>query len=336
MKRTQRHICFFLLITYICFALLVSRSIGHAAETKPGEFPISESIRSANDRPNPHNPFWITTQQLGFVAGREINRILEGGLFVIDFQTKKVKKLLDRYVSDAAFLPRLNRLSFVAVGKPQRGITLFTKSLDQDDLREYNFGAFGPSWSPDNKRVVFADLSYDADLFIADVETGKLDALGDLGRGRETNGAEAPDWSPDGREIVYVGWDKSSRIKDSGYIPNISRLYRFDLSSRTYRRLTSGSFQDRHPVYSPDGKHIAFISNRSKNFELWIIDRDGKRLRRVTNVAVKGYQVAPDKPAWSPDQRKLAFSVIPLGWYPGKGGFPFEGSRIWVLELMKK
>lgn len=332
MNWMRRHIWLFLLITHISFTLFVNRSVGYAA-AKPSEFPVSEAIRSSDDRPNPHNPFWITTRQLGFVAGREIKRNMEGGLFAIDLQTKEVKKLLNRYVSYATFLPKLNRLSFVDVGKPQRGLTLFTKSLEENDLRDYDLLAFNPSWSPDNKKVVFADLSYDADLFIADVQTGKIEPLGDLGRDKETNGTEAPDWSPDGREIVYVGWDKSSRIKDSGYIPKMSRLYRFDLRTRAYRRLTTGSFQDREPAYSPDGKHIAFVSNRSKNFELWIIKRDGTGLRKLTNVAKQDFQVGLGKAAWSPDQKKIAFTVVPSKIRSRVGGFPYEGSRIWLLQM---
>lgn len=330
----QRHICFFLLTAHTCFTLFVNSSVGYAAEEKRSEFPVSELIRSSEDRPNPHNPFWITTQQLGFAAAQAIKQKREGGLFTFDFQTKEAKTLLSRYVFYVTFLPKLNRLSFVDVGK-QQGITLFTKSLDQNDLREYDFGAFSPSWSPDNTKVVFADLSYDADLFIADVQTGKIEALGDLGRGKETNGTEAPDWSPDGREIVYVGWDVSSRIRDSGYVPKMSRLYRFDLGSRSYRRLTSGSFQDREPAYSPDGRYIAFLSNRSQNFELWMMNRDRTNLRKLTDMGKRGFQVALGKPAWSPDQKRIAFSVTPATKKPYMGGFPFEGAAIWILELKK-
>ena len=333
MTQIRRKIWFF--IVGICIGVLPRVACSVAAVDRWNQIPSYELIRPSNDRPNPHNPFWITTQQLGFVVGQEIKGEMEGGLYTFDFQTKEVKKLLGRYVFDAAFLPELNRLSFVAVGKPQQGITLFTKSVDKEDLREYNILPFSPSWSPDKKKVAFANLSYDADLFIADVETGKLEALGDLGRGKETNGTEAPDWSPTGREIVYVGWDKTSRTKEDSYVPKISRIYRFDVGSHNYRRLTSGSFQDREPAYSPDGKYIAFMSNRSQNFELWLMNRDGTNLRRLTDMGKQGHQVALGKPAWSPDQKRIAFSVTPSTKKPYMGGFPFEGAAVWVLELKK-
>jgi Tol biopolymer transport system component len=195
---------------------------------------------------------------------------------------------------------------------------------------------FDHSWSPDRRKLVFVGSSYDADLAIVNVESGEYqDDLGDLGRGTETNGTEGPDWSPNGKEIIYVGWDKSSRIEDNGYIPKISRLYKFDLRLRRYQRLTSGSFQDRWPAYSPRGKYIAFVSNRSNNSELWLVNSDGKGLRQLTDMGKQGLQVAGEKPAWSPDQKMIAFTVVPSKDSPRRGGFPYGGSTIWLLQMIK-
>jgi Tol biopolymer transport system component len=131
-----------------------------------------------------------------------------------------------------------------------------------------------------------------------------------------------------------MGWDKTSRSKDGGYRPQMSRLYRLDLPTRSYRRLTSGLFQDRDPAYSPDGKQIVFVSNRSKNFELWIINRDGSDLRKLTNLAKVGLQAGFDKPAWSPDQKTIALTVMPRKSIARMAAVPYEGSKIWLLKLV--
>ncbi len=62
--------------------------------------------------------------------------------------------------------------------------------------------------------------------------------------------------------------------------------------------------------------------------------RDGANLRKLTDMSKQGLQVARDKPAWSPDQKKIAFSVIPVP-KPPRSDFPFDGSTIWILELSK-
>jgi Tol biopolymer transport system component len=327
--------CFSVLLLSIQICLPFRVTAGSTEHKSTNELRALELICSSANRPNPHSPFWIASQQIGLVVGQEEKRELVGELLACDLATKDVKKLFGKYVWYPTFVPKLNRLAFATGGK-HGGITLFTKSLNGNDLREYNLSesaVFGPSWSPDGRKVVFANASYLSQLIIADVESGRTEDIGDLGYGKETAGTEMPDWSPNGKEIVYVGWDKASQLEGGGYVPRISRLYIFDLEARTYRRLTDGTFQDREAAYSPDGKQIAFVSNRSRNFELWVVNRDGANLRKLTDVGKQGLQVARDKPAWSPDQRKIVFSLVPVAKQPKTGGFPFEGSTIWILEL---
>lgn len=61
--------------------------------------------------------------------------------------------------------------------------------------------------------------------------------------------------------------------------------------------------QDDYPDVSPDGRRIAFQSNRSGTWQLWIMNRDGSGLRRLTHSA------ANDRtPDWSPDGTRLLFT----------------------------
>lgn len=317
----------------ICIGTMFQMGTLCAGQTQ-GAYHVYELISSAKTLPNPHSPFWIASEKLGFVTGKEAKRKLEGGLFVYSLNTKDIQDLFNRPVFFPTMLQKKMKISFADIGKKQ-SLTLFTMSIAGKDIIEYEFGPFSPSWSPDNRKVVFADLSYDANLVIADTETHVIEGLGDLGRGTETEGTEAPDWSPNGTNIVYVGWDKSSRSgEDQGvYHPIFGRIYRFDLPTRRYSRLTEGLFQDRYPSYSPDGRYIAFISNRSGNMELWVMNSDGSNLRQLTDMVKQGYQVVLDKPAWSPDQDKIAFPAKSTKNHVDKEGWYFNGSSIWILDL---
>jgi tricorn protease-like protein len=67
-------------------------------------------------------------------------------------------------------------------------------------------------------------------------------------------------------------------------------------------RLTSSPGADRHPTWSPDGRYIAFDSERSGNFEVYLMEADGSDERRMTlNPAVDS------RPTFSPDGRHLLF-----------------------------
>jgi Tol biopolymer transport system component len=60
-----------------------------------------------------------------------------------------------------------------------------------------------------------------------------------------------------------------------------------------------------HPAFSPDGKRVAFASNRSGSYEIWTCGADGLSPAQLTH-----FNGAAFHPAWSPDGRQLAFS----GW----------------------
>ena len=63
--------------------------------------------------------------------------------------------------------------------------------------------------------------------------------------------------------------------------------------------------RERNPVWSPDGKWIAFLSDESGEYELHVVGADGKTPNRKVTSLGKGYRY---QPVWSPDSKKLAFS----------------------------
>jgi Tol biopolymer transport system component/DNA-binding winged helix-turn-helix (wHTH) protein len=70
----------------------------------------------------------------------------------------------------------------------------------------------------------------------------------------------------------------------------------------TLVRLTNNSAMDLRPVWSPDGRRIAFSSNRDGKNEIYVMDADGSNVRRLTN------NLADDvNPIWSPDGHRLIF-----------------------------
>ncbi len=82
-----------------------------------------------------------------------------------------------------------------------------------------------------------------------------------------------------------------------------------------YRRLTDDEFRDRAPTWSPDGRQLAFYSDRSGNYELWRIRPDGSGLEQMTAFG-GGVNFA----TWAPDGSMLAFSgVNAKGWHMIRG-----------------
>ncbi len=314
------------------------RSLARAASRESNTHPEVQELRlPPATPPNRHGPFWLGPHELGFITEIQVKtgEQHQGAVFVYNLQTRNLRMLLNRYASRLSRVPGQDRVSFVAPGGADGSLTLFTMSSRGDDIREYaNIGTvFNPSWSPAGDRVVFANLGYEAALQIATVPAQAiLPAERALWPGEKAAaGLGEPDWSPNGQTIVYVGWAPGP---DGRANSNISHLYVGDISTHTSRAVTGGHFSDRYPVYSPDGEAIAFVSNRSGRWELWMMGKDGSDLRRLTEMGTYGQQVILEKPAWRPNTARIAFATVPSNRRAGQVGY-FNGAKLWVLDAPK-
>jgi TolB protein len=81
------------------------------------------------------------------------------------------------------------------------------------------------------------------------------------------------------------------------------------------RRLTQEGKQNLFPAWSPDGRKMAFASDRSSSLQIWVMKADGTRPRQLTTEGENSV------PAWAPDGKRLAFGSNRTGHY-----------EIWAME----
>ena len=106
-----------------------------------------------------------------------------------------------------------------------------------------------------------------------------------------------PQPSPDGRWLAYVVTDVDKPENRSN-----SDLWLVPADGGEPRQLTASPKHDRHPTWSPDGKWLAFESNRGGDFQVYVIPADGGEARKLTTIATEATQ-----PVWSPDGKHIAF-----------------------------
>ena len=95
----------------------------------------------------------------------------------------------------------------------------------------------------------------------------------------------APDISPDGRTILF---------------DLLGDIYALDATGGRARPLLAGDAFETQPVFSPDGKQIAFISDKSGAANLWVANADGSNARKLSGDTDPAIYTSP---AWSPDGR---------------------------------
>ncbi len=147
-----------------------------------------------------------------------------------------------------------------------------------------------PTWSPDGKKIVFS-RSYKDAKGIWQEEIWSMNADGSEQQQIKNINGGGPCFTPDGR-IVYHSKSNTSEICIA------------DIDGSNIRKLTNNSTEDWHPEVSPDGKQIAFMSNRDGNHEIYVMNIDGSNQKRLTHNDV-GYWY----PSWSPDGSQLIFSA---------------------------
>jgi dipeptidyl aminopeptidase/acylaminoacyl peptidase len=197
-----------------------------------------------------------------------------------------------------------------------------------------------PRWSPDGKYLAFSSARNGGknQVWLLDRRGGEGQKLTDVAQGIGDF-----EWSPDSTRLVLVLQDpkpedaEAAKDKDKpaakpktpppfvvdrlqfkqdtvGYLDHRrDHLYIFDVASKKITQITSGDFDDNEPTWSPDGKSLAFTSNRSTpdpdrnyNTDIWVVAADntdkGAHLTQVTT------NPGPDRsPAWSPDGKWIAF-----------------------------
>jgi Tol biopolymer transport system component/predicted Ser/Thr protein kinase len=159
------------------------------------------------------------------------------------------------------------------------------------------------AWTRDGEEILFgADPARDGDPTGPSAENLNLDTFlwrvpVDGGPAVQLAGpvaARGVAASRDGSRLAYErkGWDYDVWLIELG--PSGPRQTPVVVSTR----------YEGNPQLSPDGQRIAFVSNRTGRFELWVADGDGRNLLQLTSLATEG---EVGSPRWSPDGMHLAF-----------------------------
>jgi len=163
----------------------------------------------------------------------------------------------------------------------------------------------GFAWSPDSTRLA---------LLLRDPTDEELEAAKN-----KDKSADASDSDKGKKSKTQKPWviDRLQFKSDEiGYLDRRrTHIYVFDLAAKSVKQVTSGDYDDEEPTWSPDGKLIAFSSNRSKpdpdatyNKDIWTVAADNAD-KGTHPTQVTSNPGEDSSPAWSPDGKWIAYST---------------------------
>ena len=263
--------------------------------------------------------------RIAFVSTRHDERNAE--IYLMNPDGKRVRRLTEHPQFDAtpAWSPDGQKITFISFRDEPGDIYVMnpdgSNPINLTQSPEAKEGA--PSWSPDGKQITYKSWGiFNANgFFQSDIWVMDADGANQRNLTNHIANDWNPAWSPDGMQIVF----SSDRDKAWEFDAWDNRdVHVMNADGTNIINLTNHPAADTYPAWSPDGRQIAFSSDRNGNLEIYVMNADGTNPIKLTN-----HPAVDRVPDWSPDGLRIAFSTNRDGDWEKK---PNDNWEVYVMN----
>jgi Tol biopolymer transport system component len=215
--------------------------------------------------------------------------------------------------SQSAFSPDGQQLAFTAQRRG-KDVLYILDVRSRKVTKHFNLAlesVTSPTWSPDGTKLAFSGGAGGiTDLFVVNVDGTGFRRLTD-----DKFGDFQPQWSPDGRTIAFATDRDSASFSLLRFKP--WRIALLDLESGSVSVLPGQAGLNLNPQWAPDGRTIAYVSDRTGTPNVFLYDLDVHAHYQLTRVAGAVQAVTELSPSitWARGADKLAFTYFENGAY---------------------
>ena len=243
-------------------------------------------------------------RRIVFTSERGVTR----DLYVMDSNGNNVVRLThdNFFESRASWSPDGTRIAFSTFRIDDGNWEIYVMDANGENeinLTEHKMSDVVPSWSPDGSKMAFVSAPVDdfnpAHIFVMNADgTGRRNLTGDS----DLTDSFFPTWSPDGKKIVF----------DSRRLFEGTHIYVITAEGEELERLTEEGNRGMSPVYVLDGRKIAYVARRGGDYNIYLMDTNGKDVVKLTKTPPG---IDNKDPYWS--QGALAVNPngkLPISW----------------------
>ena len=205
--------------------------------------------------------------------------------------------------------PRLREV-IVSYAQENSKMQLYRVNEDGSSRRTITSGddnCMMPAWSPDGKQVVYVRQSNKGlNLWLCDPDGENHKPLTESGNNR------VPSWLPDSKHVVWMVSTSNKGAKDPAANSQLRIMNTETMESRPlFSDAQQIKFSNAMPVVSPRGGKVAFVSNRSGSYRIWLSNLDGSDAKPISPVPSEKDEtldlpIEQKVPSWSPDGKWIA------------------------------